>query len=239
MAHVEENGIALDRLTAQQIEDGILRTVPGGEIDAALRNKVNKAGELIVLGTDVLSLAPGRYLIDGLTIQANDMHLPVPAWHYEIVVYASENKIGLAQNYKAIKVYPSNTGAEYTNQMNYDGNWTGWVKTATATPPQEHDLPLAAGVTGTVRYSKDQFGTVRLSGLISFPSDTTEISIFGTLPNGFRPQNGQYISSCGWLEGGANVVPLMLAVNADGTVAANMFAASTKHVVVQAVFLAA
>lgn len=154
--------------------------------------------------------------------------------------------------YLDVRVHASGTWVfqEFKSaESNYIGVWrrqninaTGWGKwehSATATPPQEYALPLAAGVTGTVRYSKDQFGTIRLSGLISFPSDTTEISIFGTLPNGFRPQNGQYISSCGWLEGGANVVPLMLAVNADGTVAANMFAASTKHVVVQAVFLAA
>lgn len=194
-----------------------------------------------MLGTDVLSLAPGRYLIDGLTIQANDMHLPVPAWHYEIVVYASENKIGLTQNYKAIKVYPSNTGAEYTNQMNYDGNWTGWVKTATATKPDEHDLPLAAGVSATIAeptYFKTQDGvvvvTLDINANEQIAKGTTKV--VANLPAGYRPT--RKISVC-VLTHYAGVDGVALAtVSPNGAVSCASAANSWQHFYGQVSFVA-
>ena len=58
-----------------------------------------------------------------------------------------------------------------------------WAKLATATPPQEFDLPLAEGISGLAKYSKDQFGRVQLRGWVT---GATANSVVATLPSGFR-----------------------------------------------------
>lgn len=65
--------------------------------------------------------------------------------------------------------------------------WGPWKEFSTATPPQEYALPLAAGVTGTAKYCKDQFG------YIHFRMNLTGTAVdvpFGTLPVGYRPDRG-------------------------------------------------
>lgn len=76
-------------------------------------------------------------------------------------------------------------------------NWgNGWRQLATATPPQEFDLPLAEGLEPIepCRYSKDQFGRVLVN--IDCNPTTGSVSIgenqslsIGTLPEGFRPDH--------------------------------------------------
>lgn len=64
-----------------------------------------------------------------------------------------------------------------------------WAEIATATPPQEYDLPLVDGISGTAKYSKDQFGIVRVHMAVVQDSGTiTNNEILGTLPEGFRPK---------------------------------------------------
>lgn len=60
-----------------------------------------------------------------------------------------------------------------------------WYEIATATPPQEFDLPLASGFSGTAKYSKDQFGKVLLT--IDITGSYSNATVIGTLPAGFRP----------------------------------------------------
>ena len=59
------------------------------------------------------------------------------------------------------------------------------VYLSTATPPQEFDLPLASGFSGTAKYSKDQFGKVLLT--IDITGSYSNATVIGTLPAGFRP----------------------------------------------------
>ena len=61
--------------------------------------------------------------------------------------------------------------------------WSEWVSYSTTTPPQEFNLPLAEGVSGLAKYSKDQFGRVQLRGWIT---GATANSVVATLPSGFR-----------------------------------------------------
>lgn len=152
---------------------------------------MNVSDDSMPLGTDILSLAPGRYSVDGVTTEWEAMNLPLSAWHYEIVVYASENKAGLTQNFKVVTVYPSYSINEYTNRMGYDGDWTGWVKIATATPPQVYDLPLAAGFTAYVpcQYWKTQEGEVKTCCRIKFSNGITSPIRLFSLPEGYRPCN--------------------------------------------------
>ncbi len=67
--------------------------------------------------------------------------------------------------------------------------WSEWFPLANATPPQEYDLPLVDGISGTAKYSKDQFGIVRVHMAAVKDSGTiTNNEILGTLPEGFRPK---------------------------------------------------
>ena len=58
---------------------------------------------------------------------------------------------------------------------------------ATATPPQEYDLPLAAGVIAEdgCTYRKNQFGQVSVS--LGVKGTFTDGMVVGTLPAGYRP----------------------------------------------------
>lgn len=70
--------------------------------------------------------------------------------------------------------------------------WTEWKPIAIATPPQEYNLPLAAGVTSVGAgykniYSKDQFGIVRVWFSVHFETILTVNQSVFQLPVGFRP----------------------------------------------------
>ena len=57
--------------------------------------------------------------------------------------------------------------------------------------PQEYDLPLADGITGTATYCKTQEGVVLVSGWVkgaATPDDGSP-TILAVLPEGYRPQS--------------------------------------------------
>ena len=104
-------------------------------------------------------------------------------------------------------------------ERNWNGlNWSNWARIATATPPQEYDLPLT-GATGTCKYSLDQFGVVRITGLIT---KYVETAYFGTLPEGYRPVNQVIFACCGFADGNT-VSPCTVGVDPDGRVWVNDF----------------
>ena len=71
----------------------------------------------------------------------------------------------------------------------WNTSWSKWEPIATATPPQEFNLPLVDGISGTAKYSKDQFGIVRVYVAVLKNSGTiTNNEILGTLPEGFCPK---------------------------------------------------
>lgn len=163
-------------------------------ISASLSNKVSRAGELVPLGTNILPFAPGRYSVDGVSDadMANSMNLPVLTWHYEIDVIAAANATGLVSNYKAIIVYPSsNVVLPYINIMNYEGEWTGWTKISTATPPQEQNLMLSSGWNikqgGHAMFFKTQENVVHVIMSICSNAAVSAGDVIATIPVGFRP----------------------------------------------------
>lgn len=68
-------------------------------------------------------------------------------------------------------------------------SWIGWREIATATPPQEYDLPLAEGITALqpCTYYKNQFSEVTLGGCTS--GSVSDGATIATLPEGFRPDH--------------------------------------------------
>ena len=80
----------------------------------------------------------------------------------------------------------------------WDGlTWGPWVQIATATPPQEYDLPLAAGwsTEGRCRYYKNQFNVVTIELDVNSESYTGgKYSLVATLPEGFRPTRTEVLT---------------------------------------------
>lgn len=71
--------------------------------------------------------------------------------------------------------------------------WGSWESAATATPPQEFELPLADNVTALYgcKYSKDAFGRVLVYGAVAPQQALESSSALATLPAGFRPSSEQ------------------------------------------------
>ena len=70
------------------------------------------------------------------------------------------------------------------------GTWLGWEILATATSPQQFDLPLSDGLHPSSRsvYSKNQFGQVHVHGAVSAGDGTIGWDqVIATLPEGYRP----------------------------------------------------
>lgn len=104
---------------------------------------------------------------------------------------------------------------------NGDPGWDDWRQLATATPPQEYALPLAAGIVNipdyTSTYSKDQFGRVMINLYLDRADGsafTTWHEMLATLPEGYRPAKDA--NAIGSATSSTTSGPVGLAVNHDG-----------------------
>lgn len=171
------------------------------------------------LGTNILTLAPGRYSVDGVpdTDMANSMNLPVTTWHYEIDVIAAANATGLVSNYKVIIVYPSsNVVLPYINIMNYEGKWTGWTQIPTTTPPEVHNLTLASEVTNIDGYQSVYFKTQEniVTVILQCKGTFADNQHTASLPVDCYPKRNMTIPC---IDGYTRTVGFLL-VNIDGTI---------------------
>ena len=81
--------------------------------------------------------------------------------------------------------------------------WYGWTECATATPPQEYDLPLAAGVITKLPsvYRCNQFGEATYTLFAGTSIDVADGATIATLPVGFRPPAGRgSLFECGVID---------------------------------------
>ncbi len=162
------------------IKSLLQRLLPGGEIDASLSNKVN----LITWFDrdsikDILSCPSGNYQVAPTVA---DMPLTGRYWHVRAVLTAEGGECTLrAEDVVA--------GVIYTQTYSISA-WHGWIGPyATAEPPQEYDLPLAAGVTGTAKYCIDQIGYVHIRGWVGgVDAIAASTPLIATLPAGYRPE---------------------------------------------------
>lgn len=97
-------------------------------------------------------------------------------------VNAGAKKITLTESNGAYRTWTNTTNA---------GQWTKWVLQATATPPQEFDLPLESAFQNFLQersvYRKDQFGVVNLDISVQPVSEIAVDTVIAYLPEGFRP----------------------------------------------------
>lgn len=107
------------------------------------------------------------------------------------------------------------TGSAY--YRTFDGeSWHDWVSNATATPPQEYNLPLAEGITDMQPciYWKNQFREVTLSGCAA--NSISDSITIATLPVGFRP--AKTVERPATLLGGGQRYAGSLMISTDGAV---------------------
>ena len=113
-------------------------------------------------------------------------------------------------------------------ERNWNGiNWSKWARIATATPPQEFDLPLAEEMQplpdyGSNKYWKNQFNEVTLTISVTKTDMTTNDipngAVLATLPAGFRPLTP--VSGAAYNDRGAddNVYPSFIIISPDGSI---------------------
>ncbi|HIY21151.1 MAG TPA: pyocin knob domain-containing protein [Candidatus Flavonifractor merdigallinarum] len=208
--------------------DNLPASSDGGEtISAALSNKADKVTLLGNVDCNTL-FTPGDYIIrmDPATAeQSAACNFPAEPGMWSLSIYAT---LEITGNNGTVYVARNRDSGNIYSRQALNGSFWPWVKLATATPPPQFDLPLAEGVSGAIRYSKDQMGVVRLLGQVELSSAQSGIISIGTLPEGFRLEYAVTTVCCGWTDGGATIAPCTAVVNADGLVAINAFDASLK-----------
>ena len=91
-------------------------------------------------------------------------------------------------------IFGFNNGYMAYRQANYNTvagswNWTEWFAVATATPPQEYQLPRAEGIDGSCKYYRTQDQKCHIDGVLgsALTPILTNNKVLGTLPVGYRP----------------------------------------------------
>lgn len=98
--------------------------------------------------------------------------------------------------------------------------WTPWVGQATATKPQEHDLPLAAGITAVVRckYRRNQEHEATTNLRCSFTAGLVGGQSLATLPPGYRPAD-IVTATCNIVLTNGSAVTGQIDIRPDGDIA--------------------
>lgn len=85
--------------------------------------------------------------------------------------------------------------------------FTNWIRLATATPPTEHYLPLAEGVSAIQKnyFLKRQDNCVEVRFSLAFPPISGRIMAIAVLPAGYLPDNTE-ANSCTAIEAAGDVM---------------------------------
>ena len=186
------------RYGGEEIDNGIDRAKVGGAIDAAMFNKVSVTGGTMTGGLEFSGDGNNGTIIPGnesLFIRSTDIATG------GFLDFHIRNPNGQTTE-NLLWAYRSDTDQSFG--------------IATATPPQEYDLPLAAGVSGAIKYRKNQFGEVSVSIRIQPNMPINGGSIVGTMPVGYRPVYGRSTVAYA-ISGGVGYIGT-IDFNADGTI---------------------
>ena len=181
-----------------------------GQIDSALSNKADGADHKIKTYTAYTDLGLSG---DAITVAQIFTALPIGSTLYTNNAPTSclgadlRPSSGIYGLLLARKITDTSMLLEWHSPLNNDGTisgdytgtyrslsatpWSGWALGATATAPQEYDLPLTAYVTALYgcRYSRDQFGRVVCYGTMEPTREISTGITIATLPAGYRPTN--------------------------------------------------
>lgn len=150
-------------------------------------------GDIPQTWDEVWALEPGVYSwVQSIPLEWQPEDTPSGALRVELSVHNSAPDV-LGGTRSAMLSYIDGAAnrTRYIGERTSSGDY--WAKLATATPPQEFDLPLAEGVTPVTSfknsYSKDQFGIVRVWFSVHFESIPASGTHVFHLPEGFRPDS--------------------------------------------------
>ena len=234
MAHLEDvlvegQVVRVEKLdhSAQQVDDATGRALPGGEIDAAMFNKANGGvWTLYATVNEILPSATEAVTMSEIAAAMKDFSIVV----FDSYYYPATRPFGALATIIITRHTAGRTGATATDQIGagrwygaYNergGGWSGWTPIATATPPQEYALPLAAGVTRARKsyYIKKQNGRVQVHFCVSYQPAGGRTVVLGILPAGYRPADTE-TDTCVATEATGDVMgPATVEVLYDGTV---------------------
>lgn len=135
---------------------------------------------------DVLTLESGHvYAVEGEI--STEYNHPING-SYLHLTYEIAGSVSGSNGYKVIKCTDAYSGRKWIRTQKWDA-WNDWIKDATATPPQEYDLPLADGWTKAYccKYFKTQDNLCIVDCGINGHVVIGSVCV-ATLPVGFRPK---------------------------------------------------
>lgn len=182
-----------------------------GQIFAPLTRKINNkplSSDVVLTGDDIATS-----VTDGTTVSSSlsnlvgtalpDRWMTIPVgkklWFYT----GGQNGYYLMNDGTDFAIYDHDNHELFS--INYARTPTiqGDVALATATPPQEFDLPLADGISdyATSVYHKNQFSEVSVRVSVSATNAIQNGATIATLPEGFRPAKAIDTDATGYVSG--------------------------------------
>lgn len=187
-------------------------------------------GDVPQTWSEVWGLGPGVYSwVQSMPLEWQPEDTPSGALRVELSVHTSAPDVpGGTRSAMLSYIDGVATRTRYVGERSSGGDH--WAKLATATPPQEFDLPLAEGLQpvpayGSNKYRKNQFNEVGITISVTKTdvgtNDIENTSLLATLPAGFRPAT--MISGAAFVDRGEEsvVYPAFILIYPDGSVRIN------------------
>ena len=186
--------------------------VQSGGVYTALSNKAEWNSGFLQSGS-ILDWAEGQKINTHVATNSGVTGFPYEsAWAVDFYLYPSGG-------WRRLIATDIQLGNSYYCIKNATLPWSAWEPIATATPPQEYDLPLADGWTvilgHAATYSKNQFDQINIVlGLSTTELQMSEKPVF-TVPVGFRPSRTITASVIFW-SASTGPHPAVLSLSPDG-----------------------
>lgn len=196
----------------------------GTTVSSSLSNKLGISGSLPA-DTDLNELFAAGFYYTTMVTTPTILHAPFDTTFNLYVIRSDTSESAKRTLQLATSLSSNDNTMKYRKYTN--GTWSEWTPFAHATPPQEFNLPLADGISGTAKYSKDQFGIVRLyMAVVKDAGTITNNEILGTLPEGFRPKTS--FAVVGYGNSNSNSIsdrhPVNMYISSNGDITASFLA---------------
>ena len=189
-------------------------------IAAALSNKVNLPISIPAAADLNEYTIPGMYFCDVDATAESVQNCPTTHAFSLFVEIGARSQV-----VQTLKTWNDGNGYKTTVYVRskYPEWGAGWQKLATATPPQEYDLPLAEGVTkhesyDACGYTRDQFGQVIINLWVKTTGPLADGSTIATLPAGYRPSNNVVTPVKGAYTNGVAFFGNLITQDSDGRI---------------------
>lgn len=184
---IQDGAVTADKLGSDVTGDTIPTSASDPTtISSQLSNKVNSVPIVIQPSVDVLTLETGHvYAVEGEI--STDYNHPINS-SFAHLTYEVLGSVSGSNGYKVIKCTDAYSGKKWTRTQRW-GAWNDWVPDATATPPDEYDIPFRSGWQANgmkATYCKSQEGICIVNCAV-YGTGTASDNFIATLPEGFRP----------------------------------------------------